>query len=547
MNSFFGRADKNARDNLLRILLLIIMIGLIAYFVYLTGGTKKVFVQLMYIPIIMAALFWGAYGALIVGLLCGIVAGPFIPLDVPLGIKQDPVNWISRSLIFSLIGFLTGYMIDRINKLYIEMHERNLKSPFYDLPNAQKLFNDIENRMRSMEYFRLIAIKMTNLYEIEKYIDNKLVYDIVNNLAKKLSHNCGQNAVYSYEKDELIVLVCDHCAHEYEEYLRNVLDYYFTFPITTSGYKIRVSLKVGIYVYQGEEKSPIEIYNKARIAYEQGDAKESGIYYYDENLVSKRRRIHNITGELLESIEKNEMFVMYQPKINIMNNRITGVEALVRWKKNGTEIIEPNIFIPIAEEIGFINRIAKFVFDSVTTQINIWKSKGIDINCSINSSVNELHEEIYTLWAKDIIDRKKVDKTGFEIEITERAIAYNDKILIEKMCRLKGEGYQISIDDFGTGYNSLLSVGEIPFDKLKIDKYFTHQIDRREIAELVKHFIEYAHTFGKTVVAEGVESKEQLNILKSLGCDEVQGFYYSKPLMPEELEAFYIEFSRRNG
>lgn len=140
-----------------------------------------------------------------------------------------------------------------------------------------------------------------------------------------------------------------------------------------------------------------------------------------------------------------------------------------------------------------------------------------------------------------------MDKSGFEIEITERAIAYNDKVLIEKMCRLKGEGYQISIDDFGTGYNSLLSVGEIPFDKLKIDKYFTHQINRSEISELVKHFIEYAHTFGKTVIAEGVETEEQLNILKSLGCDEVQGYYYSKPLMPEELEAFYIEFSKRNG
>lgn len=127
MNSFFGRADKNARDNLLRILLLIILVGLIIYLVYVTGGTKKVFVQLMYIPIIMAALFWGAYGALVVGLLCGVLAGPFIPLDVSLGIMQDPVNWISRSLIFSLIGFLTGYMIDRINKLYTEKHERNLK------------------------------------------------------------------------------------------------------------------------------------------------------------------------------------------------------------------------------------------------------------------------------------------------------------------------------------------------------------------------------------------------------------------------------------
>jgi len=547
VNSFFGRADKSARTTLLKILLVTVLIAVVLYLVYITGGTKKVYVQLMYIPIILSSLFWGSYASLIVGLVCGFLAGPFLPLDVSLGIKQDPVNWISRSLIFALIGFLTGYMIDRIHKLNAEKQKRNLTSPFYNLPNAQKLLYDIENRIRSTEHFQLIAIKLTNLHEIEKYVDNELIFDIVYNLAKKLEHYCVQNTVYSYEKDELIVLVCDHCAKNYEEKLKNVLDHYFTFPVLMRGYKIRVSLKVGIYVYQGEDTTPIDIYNKARIAYEQGDEKESGVYFYDINLESKRRQIHNITGELLESIDKNEMFVLYQPKIDIVNNRISGVEALVRWKRNGKYIVEPNIFIPIAEEIGFISRIAKFVFDSVTTQMNIWKSKGMNINCSVNTSVNELYDDIYTLWAGSIVDSKNIDRTDFEIEITERAIAYNDKILIDKMCHIKEEGYQLSIDDFGSGYNSLLSIGEIPYDKLKIDKYFINRINKSEIAELVKHFIEYAHAFGKKVIAEGVETEEQLNVLKILGCDEVQGYYYSKPLLPEDFERFYLEFNQCNN
>lgn len=542
MNSIIGRAYKNGRVSLVKILLICILVVSIVYLVYMTGGTKKVYVHLLYIPIILTSLFWGAYVGLLSGLICGILIGPFMPLDVSNGTMQDSINWISRLLIFSLIGFITGYMIDRINKLNMERQERDLKSPFYNLPNAQQLLHDIEDRINSRENFKLFSIKLTNLSEIEKYVDNKLVFDIVNNLAKRLMHCCGRKAIYSYEKDELIVLACENCMEDYEDKIKKVLDYYFAFPISMNGYKIRVSLKVGVYVYQGQESSPIEIYNKARIAYEQGEAKESGVYYYDFNLESKRREIHNITGALLESIENNELFVVYQPKIDIVNNKISGVEALVRWNRNGNEPIGPNTFIPIAEEIGFLNKISKFVIDNATSHMKMWNSKGMNVKCSINASVNELLDDNYTSWAKDIIANKSLKQSDFEIEITERAIASNDKRLFEKMNLLKEYGYQISVDDFGTGYNSLKSISQIPFDKLKIDKYFIDRINQTVIAELVKHFIEYAHTFGKIVIAEGVETEDQLNILKRLNCDEVQGYYFSKPLLPEELEEFYKKF-----
>jgi len=520
------------------------MIFAVIQITYLTGGTKTVYLHLMYIPIILSSLFWGAYLGLAVGIVCGILAGPFIPLDVTQGIMQEPINWIPRLLIFSLIGFLTGFLFDKINRLNTEKQERNLKSPFYDLPNAQILLYDIEQRIKEGEYFKLVSIKLTNLYDIEKYVDNRLVYDIVENLAGKLTHFCGTKAVYSYEKDELIVLICDNCPGDYEEKLRNVLEKYSTSPISMNGYKIRVSLKVGMYEYRGEDNSPIDIYNKARIAYEQGDAKRSGFYYYDKNFENRRRENQEITGALLESIDKKELYIVYQPKIDIVNNKISGVEALVRWRKDGINI-DPNIFIPIAEEIGFINKISEFVFDSVTTQLKEWGNKGLHIECSVNASVNELLDENYMLWANNIIVNKNVERKDFEIEITERAIAYNDKRLLDRMNYLKEKGFQISIDDFGTGYNSLMSVGEIPFDKLKIDKYFINRINRIEISEMIKHIINYAHALGKIVVAEGVETEKQLNILKDFNCDEVQGFYYSKPLLPEEFEEFYIRFNHK--
>ncbi len=536
------RGDKNSRSSLIIILLISILIVAVIYFVYGTGGTKKVFVHLMYIPIILSSIFGGAFVGLTVGMLCGLLVGPFMPLDVSNGIMQDPINWISRLFIFSLIGFISGYMIDRINKLNRERQERNLKSPFYNLPNLQKLLHDIEDRVNLKENFKLISIKLTNLQEIEKYVDNKLVFDIVDNLANKLIHCCQREAIYSYEKDELILLVCETCDGGYEDKAKTILDDYFASPISMNGYKIRVALKVGFYVYQGEENSPIGIYNKARIAYEQGEAKESGIYYYDDNLASKRREIQNITGELFESIERGELYVMYQPKIDIINNKISGVEALVRWKRNGNEIVMPNTFIPIAEEIGFITKISKFVFDNMTTQMKIWDSKGMHIKWAINTSVHDLSDDNYISWTKDIIASKNVNSSDIEIEITERVIAYDDTTLIDKMLLLKESGHPISIDDFGTGYNSLKSIGEIPFDKLKIDKYFINRINKPEMSELIKLIIEYAHTFGKIIIAEGVETEEQLNILKRLKCDVVQGYYYSKPLLPEDLEKFYINF-----
>jgi len=254
----FKQLNGNNPTNLVKILFIIALIIGITIFVYLTGGTKKVFVHLMYIPVILTSLFWGTYAGLATGAACGILSGPFMPLDVQNGIMQDPINWISRLIMFSFIGLLTGYMIDRINILNKERQEMNLKSPFYShLPNEKKLFSDIEDNIKSNRHFKLVSIKITNLSEIEKYIDYDLAYNIVRDLTDKLKHFCMRECVYSHEKDELIILVCENCLSGYEERIKKELEHYSSNPVTMNGYKIRVLLKVGVYEYKGEAASPL--------------------------------------------------------------------------------------------------------------------------------------------------------------------------------------------------------------------------------------------------------------------------------------------------
>lgn len=140
MNKIIEQVYNSKRTNLIKILLIIILIVTVVFIVYITGGTKKVFVHLMYIPIFLSSIFWGAIAGLVVGIVSGIFVGPFLPLDVSSGIMQDPINWISRLLIFSLIGFITGYMIDRIRRLNAEREEANLKSPFMTFPMYRSFY-----------------------------------------------------------------------------------------------------------------------------------------------------------------------------------------------------------------------------------------------------------------------------------------------------------------------------------------------------------------------------------------------------------------------
>lgn len=248
----------------------------------------------------------------------------------------------------------------------------------------------------------------------------------------------------------------------------------------------------------------------------------------------------DIERDLEKAIEKDELQLFYQPKIKAANGELAGFEALIRWHKDHETWVRPDQFIPIAEQTGQILQIGHWVILEACQQINRWLGAGLDGFCiAVNISARQFqdHEFISNLAA--ILDKTKIPPSCLELEITESLIMQDVDGVINTLHAIKKLGIKLSIDDFGTGYSSMSYLTEFPIDKLKIDKSFIDHIEEKEDSRaIVKTIIDLAHHLQLTVVAEGVENKAQLNLLREYGCEEIQGYLISRPVPAKEAEAF---------
>ncbi|CAM3866529.1 GGDEF domain-containing phosphodiesterase [Alkalicoccus chagannorensis] len=514
------------------------MVILLVYLVYQTDGTNTSYLQLTYIPIILSAYYWNIRGGVAAGLIAGLAFGPLMPLSVSAEVMQPVANWVLRLGIFTFIGGFTGYIFSLMHRRKKDALHKSYKNPFTGVYNTKKLFEHLEERIASKTSFDLVSIKLNNIDDIEKYVHRTIRTKVVTQIIGDLTDRFGEGTVYSYGVDELIVVTEPACKRELEELLQQ-----YEHPVQLDGFQFMVSLKIGIYPFEGKDEHPEEVYNKVRIAHEQGGPQQSGLYYYNEYLAEQRREMQEITGGLMEAIRRREFFLVYQPKIDLKQNKVTGAEVLIRWDRGDKKFVAPNVFIEVAEQTGFIDDITKFVLDGATQQIMEWQERGIEVECGINMTAKELANVHFANWVEWIFTEKRIGGSSVEIEITERVFSDKNQELLQSLEGFQHKGFKVSIDDFGTGYNSLMTIGEIPFDILKIDKYFIDRLEQKEIYEMTKNIIRFAHQTDKTVVAEGVEHEAQLDVLRSMGCDQVQGYVYSRPLPAAEFEAFYHAWS----
>ncbi|AHM57700.1 putative signal transduction protein (plasmid) [Peptoclostridium acidaminophilum DSM 3953] len=357
-----------------KLLGVIVLVTTILIFVYLTNGTQNVYLHLIYIPIILAAYFWGVRGSLIVALVSGILAGPFMPLIVSQGIMQSTENWTTRIIILSIVGSITGILFKKVDKLNEEIRKKDLINPFTGLYNTNKLIEDLQEKIHNKEKFTIISIKLTNIEGIGKYVNHSIVENLTKNLINELMHGCRRDALYASSDNEIISIACAECDH-IEKTKKTIKKY--SNAINIEGYSVRLAIKAGIYNYSGEIENPLEVFIKARIAYEQGDKHESGIYYYNDDLEEKRKEMYEIAGTLNDALKNKELYLLYQPKINIFENTVSGVEILIRWNRGSRKPVGPNVFIKIAEEIGLIKEISKYVIEHASEQIVDWERRGI--------------------------------------------------------------------------------------------------------------------------------------------------------------------------
>lgn len=244
-----------------------------------------------------------------------------------------------------------------------------------------------------------------------------------------------------------------------------------------------------------------------------------------------------IKNELKNAIEKNELYILYQPQINTLSNEITGIEALLRWDNSKLGNVSPVEFIPIAEDLDYIVEIGNWVMDKALRQACAWRKKGCKFNTiSINVSPIQINKENFKKNLLSIINKYNIPRNFLEIEITEGTIIDINKEKIDMLTEIMNSGISIALDDFGTGYSSLSYLINIPVNTLKIDKIFIGNINSDKSKILIEGIVSLSKSLKYKIIAEGVETKEQLDLLTSIGCNIIQGFYFSEPLSESEME-----------
>ncbi len=338
--------------------------------------------------------------------------------------------------------------------------------------------------------------------------------------------------------DEFIILLADLERVEEAAMFGQRLVSTMRHPLTVDGHELYTTASVGMSIYPGDGSAAETLLKNADIAV--SSVKEWGRNNFQFfNPALNRRTVERLLLEssLRQSLERGEIEVRYQPQIDIKSGKMIAVEALSRWRHPELGLLEPSQFIPVAEEIGFISSIDNWVLRTAAAQSRSWIDAGFPPLCmTVNISAHQFQQPSFIQTVKGILKDTGLDPSYLDIEITESTAMRDIDRSVPHLKGLHELGISLSIDDFGTGYSSLNYLKRFPVHKLKIDKSFIHGIteDRNDQA-IVRAVIAMGHNLGMTVIAEGVETKEQYEFLKTADCDEVQGFLFSEPVPADQV------------
>lgn len=314
-------------------------------------------------------------------------------------------------------------------------------------------------------------------------------------------------------------------------------------PMNINGQEIFVSTSIGVSMYPADGETSEQLITCAdkAMTYSKKNGLNGYSFYFDE-LQIDTQRVLLLDSELRRAIENREFELHFQPKIMLENEHIQGLEALVRWNNERLGFVSPAEFIPYAEETGLIIPLSEVIIEKACEAAAKLQQFGRKIPIAINISSIHFKQQNFLESIQTILERYNTSANNFEIEVTERTVMNSATETVSKLVRLKQLGFKISIDDFGTGYSSLSYLVRFPLDCLKIDRSFIQHIcSLDEKQAVVDAIIQMSHRLKMKVVAEGVEQAQQVDILRKMNCDIIQGYYYSKPLpLPELLE--YIEY-----
>ncbi len=418
-----------------------------------------------------------------------------------------------------------------------ELERLALHDPLTGLPNRTLFLTRLREGIRAAEasYQKLflIMLDLDQFKEINETLGHHVGDLLLKGVSKRLLVSLRESDTIAHlGGDEFAVILMrtsDEGANTVAEKIRRSLEP--AFALENTSVSVKASLGIATFPDHGDSESTL--LQHADVAMYAAKHNNLGYAFYDPSRDPHTPERLTLVSELRKAIQNDGLTLFYQPKIDLRSGRPIGVEALLRWEHKTAGMIFPDVFIPLAERSGLIDPLTYWVIDEALKQCAKWRQSGIDISVSVNLSPKNLREAALTEKVADAIKKWCFDPRNLILEITETSIIGDPAKALEVLTRLNDMNITLSIDDYGTGYSSLAYVKKLPVDEIKIDRSFVQNITfDHDDAVIVKSTINLAHDLGMRVVAEGVEEKSTSDFLSGLGCDFVQGYYFSRPLAP---------------
>ncbi|SNX52733.1 GGDEF and EAL domain-containing protein [Thermoanaerobacterium sp. RBIITD] len=417
---------------------------------------------------------------------------------------------------------------------------------FYDtltnLPRRDVFMDKLKDAMADArsngKKFAVLFIDLDNFKSINDSLGHHIGDKLLKKVAKKLKACLRETDMVSrVGGDEFVILLTDISSIDDTNKVANRILELFNLPIKLNNHELYVTISMGIAIYPDHGKSERAILENADIAMYR--AKRNGkdsFQYFDMVMRSEVEFVNAIKKDLRVALEKDQFLLYYQPIVDARTGKVVSMEALLRWQHPKKGMISPIHFIPIAEETRQIISIGEWALKTACNQIKEWLNMGYSgFSVSVNVSVHQLQQPDFAKVVCGILNEIEIESRYLELEITETVLIEAVDTVVENLYNLKEAGVKIIIDDFGTENSSFRYMQKFAVDGLKIDRSFVSEIKVDVNKAIVDAIILLGHRMKLRVTAEGVETKEQLDCLVECGCDEVQGYYFSKPLPPDEV------------
>lgn len=435
----------------------------------------------------------------------------------------------------------------KIDRRMSDLQQKDSLTGLYNRSSfLEKVDECIEDCRKNNHKFAIAFVDLNSFKEINSSLGYPIGDELLIALANRLLHINKQCLLSRFSADKFAILY-KSIVNETEMgiHAKEILDN-IKKPFLIHNTIIHITASMGMSIFPKHGPDGETLIRHAEIAMLKAhDHIGDNICFYSEDMDKETEIKFLLANNLVRATANNELTLRYQPIFDIKEkNRVVGAEALLRWNSPALGSIPPGIFIPIAEKTGQIILIGEWVLENVCKQINLWKKAGcFPIPISVNVSVKQLEQANFAQMVIDILNRNNIETNSIELELTESVSLGNIGVIVANLRKLKSSGFKISMDDFGTGFSSLGQLDLFELDKLKIDKVFIDglvDVTRRQ--SMVKAIIAMAKGLDLIVVAEGIETNEQLSYLQELGCQLGQGFILSKPLKADEIEKLFLHY-----